>query len=108
MTDTRTPTATGPKIAIETNAGIMDSVQAAIRYVVVIVTFVGAVLGLLKTKDIAGLIAYIQASGGQVLAAVLGLIALLTAAYGVFKTHKRGTQLATAAVDPANKNVIPK
>ena len=87
-------------IVVSENAGFIDGMQAAIRYLVVIVGFITAVLGLLKTKDIAGLIAYIQANGGQVLAAVLGLIALATAAYGVFKTRKRGAQIATVAASP--------
>jgi hypothetical protein len=46
------------------------------------------------------LIAYIQANGGDVFGAVSGLIALVTAAYGVLKTAKRGSQVATVAADP--------
>jgi hypothetical protein len=76
------------------NTGLVDSIQAALRYLVVIVTFVTAVLGLLKVHDIAGIIALIQSNGGQVLGAISGLIALGTAAYGIFKTHKRGVQAA--------------
>jgi hypothetical protein len=84
-------------IKVSANAGLVDSVQAALRYVVVLVTFVTAVLALLKTRDIAGLISYIQSHGGEVLGAVSGLIALGTAAYGVFKSHKRGDQVAAVA-----------
>lgn len=87
-------------VVVSANAGLIDSVQAAARYAVVLVGFTTAVLGLLKVHDIAGIIALIQSNGGQVLAAVSGLIALGTAAYGVFKSRKRGAQLANVAADP--------
>ena len=86
---------------VSPNAGLVDGIQATARYLVVIVTAVIAVLGLLKTHDIAGLITYIQSNGGTVFAAITGLIGLATAAYGVFKTQKRGGQVATAAAEPA-------
>lgn len=85
---------------VSSNAGLIDGVQAAARYIVVIVSFVTAVLGLFKVHDIAGIIAYIQANGGTTLAAVMSLIGLGTAAYGVFKSGKRGGQVATAAAEP--------
>lgn len=87
-------------IQVSGSAGLIDSVQAAIRYAVVVVGFVTAVLGLLQTRDIAGIITLIQTNGGAVLAAISGLIALGTAAYGVLKTHKRGEQVADLAADP--------
>jgi len=86
-------------IVVSSNAGLIDGIQAAARYVVVLVTFTTAVLGLLRVHDIAGLISYIQANGGETLAAVSGLIALGTAAYGIFKSKKLGNQIATVAVD---------
>lgn len=87
-------------VVVSANAGVIDSIQAASRYIVVIVGFYTAMLGLLKVHDTAGMIALIQSSGGQTLAAISGLIALATAAYGVFKSHKRGAQIATVAADP--------
>lgn len=87
-------------VVVSANAGVIDSIQAASRYIVVIVGFITAALGLLKVHDIAGMIALIQSNGGQMLAAISGLIALATAAYGVFKSHKRGAQIATVAADP--------
>jgi hypothetical protein len=84
-------------IVVSANAGLIDAVTAAARYIVVIVGFITAVLGLFKTRDIAGLIAYIQSNGGEVLAAVAGLVSIGTAAYGIFKTRKRGAQVATVA-----------
>lgn len=80
--------------------GLGDALQASIRYITVIIAMTGAILGFLKTKDVAGLLAFIQSSGGEFLAAILGLIGVATAAYGVFKTHKRGVQAATPAVLP--------
>lgn len=91
------PDTTAPQVVVQSNAGIMDSLQAAIRYATVIATSFVAILGFLKVKDVAGLIAFIQTSGGGLLTAVLGLIALATATYGVFKTKKRGEQLVVAA-----------
>lgn len=82
------------------NTGLVDSAQAALRYITVIVTAFMAIIGFLKTKDIAGLIAYVQSSGGEIFAAISALIALAVAGYGVFKTHKRGVQAATPAVLP--------
>lgn len=84
-------------IVVSENAGLIDGIQAIARYLVVIITFIIAVLGLLKVHDIAGIINLIQANGGQVMAAISGLIALGTAAYGVLKTRKRGAQIATVA-----------
>lgn len=87
-------------VVVPANAGLTDSLQAAARYVAFLITATVAVLGLLKVHDIAGLIGYIQTNGGQITAAVSGLIALGVAAYGVFKTHKRGAQVAAVAADP--------
>lgn len=89
-----------PNIRVSANAGLIDGLQAAGRLAVVVVGFVTATLGLLQAKDIAGLIAYIQANGGEFVGAVAGLIAFGTAAYGVFKSHKRGAQVANVAASP--------
>lgn len=87
-------------VVVSANAGLIDGIQAAARYLVVIITFVTAMLGLIKVHDIAGMIGYIEANGGSTLAAVSGLIALGTAAYGVFKSQKRGAQVASVAANP--------
>lgn len=87
-------------VVVSPNTGLIDGIQAAARYAVVLITFITAFLGLLQVRDIAGIIALIQSNGGQVLAAISGLIALGTAAYGVFKTRKRGAQIVTVATDP--------
>lgn len=87
-------------IVVNANAGLIDGVTAAARYLTVVVSFVVAMLGLLETRDIAGMIAYIQSNGGEVLAAVVGLIGIVTAAYGIVKTWVRGSQVAEVAADP--------
>lgn len=87
-------------IRVPADAGLIDGLQAGIRYVVVLVTFTTAVLGLLKVHDIAGIITVIQSNGGQVLAAISGLIALGTAVYGIIKSKRRGSQIAAVALNP--------
>ena len=89
-----------PNIRVSANEGLFDALQAALRYIAFLVTAVTALLAFLSAKDTAGLIAYIQANGGDIIGAVSGLIALGVSAYGVFKTHKRGAQVATVAADP--------
>lgn len=72
--------------------GLMDALQAAGRYITVIIGTVIALFALFQAHDIAGLFIYVQTHGGEVLGAIAGLISLATAAYGVFKTHRRGVQ----------------
>lgn len=87
-------------IVVRENAGIIDGIQSASRSLVVIVSFIIAALGLLKVHDVGSIIRLIQSNGGDVLAAISGLIGLATAAYGAIKAHKRGSQIATVAADP--------
>lgn len=87
-------------VVVSANQGIVDSLMAGARYVAVIATALIAIVGFLKAHDVAGLSAYIQANGGDLLTAISGLIAVATAAYGIYKTHKRGAQMATVAADP--------
>lgn len=93
-------------IVVPKNAGVIDSVQAAIRLIGFLITAFMSIVGFLKAGDIAGLLAFIQSSGGQIFAAVSGLVALAIAGYGVFKTHKRGAQIATVAASPKVPNSI--
>lgn len=88
-------------IKVSANAGIIDLLQAAGRYAVVIVGFVTALLTLFKAHDLAGAAVYAQNNLGQAIGAILGLVAAGTAAYGIFKSGKRGSQLATVAADDA-------
>lgn len=95
-------------VVVSSSAGLIDSMQAAGRYLTVIVGFVVFLMGSVRTKDMAGAAAYIQANLGQFLSAVAGLIALGTAAYGVFRTWLRGAQIATVAASPKVPNNVAK
>ena len=87
-------------IKVAANAGLIDSLQAIGRYLLVLAGFYTALAAFVRVRDFAGFVAYVQANGGQIVGAVAGLIAAGTAAYGVIKTWKRGAQVATVAADP--------
>jgi hypothetical protein len=99
------PDDTNTTVEVPPNTKLNDSLQAAARYVGVIITAVIAIVGLLGRHDVVGLLTFVQSNGGEVFIAVSGLISLGTAAYGIFKTGKRGGQLETAAADPRNEGV---
>lgn len=89
------PTNTSNQIVVSENAGILDTLAAAGRYLVVILGAVPLLLALLGQHNFGDIIAYFRSSdGASLIAAVSGLVAI---AYGLFKTHKRGSQIATVA-----------
>lgn len=95
------PTAANPAasepITVSANAGAIDALQAAARLIVVVVTAVPILLQLIGKHDLVALIGYLQGQDGV---AFIGAISgLLTIAYAIFKTHKRGAQIATVAAD---------
>lgn len=84
-------------IEVAPNAGVIDLLTALARYLTVIFTLGAALLAVLRTKDIAAIIEFMRGTDGATLiAACLGLGTLL---YGLYKTHKRGAQVATVAAD---------
>lgn len=91
--------ADNPNIKVSSNAGIIDTLTAAGRYLVVIIGAVPILLGLLGKHDFSGLVAYFQGSDGAQLVAAVG--ALVALAYGLFKTFRRGDQMASVAANPA-------
>jgi hypothetical protein len=94
------------QVQVPKNTGLVDSLQAAGRSAVVIVTFITAFLALLKVHDIAGMIALIQNNGGEVVGAIALIIGTVTYLYGVYKSKKRGNQLETVVLqvpDPVAK-----
>lgn len=94
MVDTVTP-----PIVVSPNAGIIDLMTALGRYVIVIVTAIPLMLKLLGTHDLVAIISYFRSADGTALtAAVVGIGTLL---YGLWKTHKRGAQIATVALSPS-------
>jgi len=92
-----TMSTTDKPVIVSANAGLIDTLMAAMRYVIVIVGAVPVLLALLGARDFAGLVRYFQsADGASLIAAVSAVVAL---AYGLFKTRKRGAQIATVAAD---------
>jgi hypothetical protein len=99
------PEVTEP-IVVSSNAAGLDALKAAFRYLTVILTAFPAILFLLKTKDIIGLIEYFKSAEGA--AVISALIALGTAGYGIFRTHKRGAQVVDVAQSPQVPNTVAK
>jgi hypothetical protein len=95
-------------IIVGANAGFVDAATASARYVGVLFAFLTAFLGLARTKDIAGIINLIQNNGGDVLGAISGLTGIFVAAYGIVKSHTRGSQVASVAANPAVPTSVAK
>lgn len=87
-------------IVVTSAQGITDAVQAALRYLVVIFGFLSGLSALIGKGDAVAAMTYVQTNLGGTISAIFGLVALGTAAYGVYKTWKRGAQLSTAAAEP--------
>lgn len=94
------------KTVVSKSAGILDTLYAAFRYLVVIVGAVPLLLKLLGARDLVAIIAYFQSAEGQGLIAALS--ALIALAIGLFKTFKRGSQVVSAAANPAVKDIVLK
>ncbi len=89
-------TSTKP-IVVSPNAGVVDTLTALGRYIVVIMSAIPILLQLLGARDVFAIIAYLRGSDGATLiAAVIGVGTLV---YGLIKTRKRGAQIATVALD---------
>jgi hypothetical protein len=86
-------------IVVTSAQGVTDALQAVIRYLIVIVGFLSGLGSLLGKHDAASAVAYMQTNLGDTVAAIFGLVALGTAAYGIYKSYKRGSQLSTVAAD---------
>lgn len=97
------PVNTAPKpIVVSENAGVIDTLTALGRYIVVIIGSFGTLLALLKTRDIAAILDWVRgADGAAFIAAITTIVTML---YGLYKTRKRGAQIATVAADPAVPN----
>lgn len=88
---------------VSAHAGGIDALTASLRYLVVILTAVPAVIGLISAHDLVGLYQYFKGNEGS--SVIAALVALGTAGYGIFKSLKRGTQVADAAANPAVTNL---
>lgn len=86
---------TTPPIEVSANAGVIDLLTAAGRYVTVIAATIPILLTLFGSRDIVGIITYLQSADGvKFTSAIVGVATL---AYGLYKTHGRGIQIATVA-----------
>jgi len=87
---------------IQVNPSIqyLDMATNAVRSFVMVAGAVTALAGLVSQHDWRGAIAYIQ--GTPFTTALATVMSLGAFAWGLWKTHKRGGQLITAAVDPRN------
>lgn len=84
-------------VVVSANAGILDMLAAAFRYLVVIIGAIPLLIKMVGIRDFAGIVAYFQgAEGSAVIAAISALVAL---GYGLFKTHKRGAEVASVAAN---------
>jgi hypothetical protein len=95
-------------IEVTSAQGVTDALQALIRYLVVIAGFITGLGTVLGTHDAAAAVAYVQTNLGPVVAAVFSLVGLLTAAWGIYKTFKRGSQLATVAASSQVPNSVAR
>lgn len=91
------PDTTDKPIVVNANAGNIDLLTAAGRYLTVITAAIPILLTLFGSRDIIGVITYLQSEDGVKFTAAL--VGLATLAYGLWKTRKRGAQIATVAQD---------
>lgn len=86
------------KIIASPNQSIIDTLTAAGRLFVVIMSTAPAAALLVRKHDLVALYDYFHTEPGKALiAAVLGLVSL---GYGLYKSYKRGKQVADVAVNP--------
>ena len=84
-------------VVVSSNQGAIDTMTAIGRLIVVILSTAPAAALLLRKHDLIGLYNYFQSQQGVALiGAASGLAALL---FGIYKSYKRGAQMATVAAD---------
>ena len=86
-------------VLVSTNQGILDVITAGMRLMIVILATAPAAILLIKKHDLIGLYDYLHSDqqGLALVGALTGLAALL---FGLWKSFKRGSQMATVAADP--------
>ncbi len=95
---------TTDQILVNKNAGIIDTLSAAGRYAVVILTSAPILMTLLSSGNFTGLVDFFRGNDGNTL--IAAAIGLGTLAYGLFKTRKRGNQIARVALDTRVPNAV--
>jgi hypothetical protein len=90
-------------VDLASSQGLTDALQAAARYVFTIWAVMTGLFAVIGKHDAVALATFIQANVGVAVAAGFGLAGLLTAAWGVYKTWKRGIQAALPMSNPDPK-----
>lgn len=84
-----------PPIEVKANTGLIDTLAAAFRLLLVIIGTVPLLLKLLGNRDFAGLVAYFQSADGTTFVGAISALAAII--YGLWKTFRRGKQAVTLA-----------
>lgn len=79
-------------IVVSESQGGVDSATATFRYIVVTLMTYAVARGWVDAENVDGIVAI--------------LVALGTAGYGIFKTWRRGAEVATVAASPKVPNTI--
>lgn len=82
-------------IVVSENAGLIDTLTALGRYLVVIAGAVPILISLFGARDLIGVVNYFRTEDGTALAAAICAVA--TMLYGLWKTRRRGAQIAKVA-----------
>lgn len=88
---------TPPPVVVSANAGLLDTLMAAGRLLVIILGAIPLLYTLLGKHDFAGLLAYFHGAEGATLIGAMSSLAAI--AWALWKSHKRGAQVAAVAAD---------
>jgi hypothetical protein len=84
-------------VVVNANQGLFDTIAAALRLLAIIVSTAPAAALIVKKHDLIALYDFFHTQQGIALAgAVTGLVSL---GFGLYKSWKRGAQVATVAAD---------
>lgn len=87
------------QVKVSANQSVIDTATAAGRLVLVVLSTAPAAALLVKKHDLVALYDYFHTDQGTALvAAVTGLASII---YGLYKSFKRGKQVADVAANPA-------
>lgn len=86
-------------VIVSRTAGFIDALTALGRYIVVIIGAVPLLMQFIGDRNLIGLVEYFQGEAGA--AVIAAVVAAGTLIYGLFKTFRRGDQIASVAANPA-------
>lgn len=84
-------------IIVKPNQGLLDSLSATARLLLIVTSTAPAAALFVRKGDLIGLYDYFHTEPGQAL--LLALSGLASGAFAIYKSHKRGAQIATVAQD---------